>query len=77
MNHSRPRMMRVRQNFPPTPPLDLRATLREGFAGLQSRVQPGARIAVGVGSRGITNLPAIIQAVLDQLKDAILRRIKR
>jgi hypothetical protein len=37
---------------------------------LQSRIRPGARIAVGVGSRGITNLPAIIRAVVDQLKDA-------
>src|SRR6185503_18502715 len=30
----------------------------------------GARIAVGVGSRGITNLPRIVAAVLDNLKAA-------
>jgi len=35
---------------------------------LLGRVQPGARIAVGVGSRGITNLPAIVAGVLDQVR---------
>ncbi len=34
------------------------------------RIQSGARIAVGVGSRGITNLPAIVAGVLDQLRAA-------
>jgi hypothetical protein len=65
-----PRILRVRQNFLPTPPLDIRETLAAEFARLRPRVQPGARIAVGVGSRGITNLAAIVAAVLDLLRIA-------
>lgn len=65
-----PRFLRIRQNFPPTTPLDLRVTLTSEFKSLLARVQPGARIAVGVGSRGITNLPAIVAGVLDQLRSA-------
>ena len=60
----------MRQNFPPTPPLNIRATLDAGFADLRGRISPGARIAVGVGSRGITNLAAIVTAVLDLLRAA-------
>jgi hypothetical protein len=65
-----PRLLRVRQNFSPTPPLDIRVTLDAGFAGLRNRISPGARVAVGVGSRGITNLAAIVTAVLDLLRAA-------
>ena len=65
-----PRILRVRQNFPPTPPLDIRATLAAEFARLLPRIRPGARIAVGVGSRGITHLAAMVEAVLDLLRVA-------
>lgn len=62
--------MRVRQNFPQPPPLDIRATLAAEFAKVRPRIKPCARIAVGVGSRGITNLPAIVGAVLENLRSA-------
>ncbi len=65
-----PRMLAVRQKFPAAPPLDLRAVLRQEFAHLQPRLKPGARIAVGVGSRGIDNLQAIVATVLELLKAA-------
>jgi len=65
-----PRILRVRQNFPAPPPLDILATLAAEFARLLPRVQPGACIAVGVGSRGITNLAAIVAGVLDLLRAA-------
>jgi hypothetical protein len=65
-----PRVLRVRQNFPPTLPLDLRTTLAAEFAKLRPRILPGARIAVGVGSRGITHLAEIVAAVLAQLQAA-------
>src|SRR5438046_1375750 len=65
-----PRVLRVRQNFPPSPPLDIGATLEVEFAKLRPRIQAGARIAVGVGSRGITNLAAIVTTVLDLLRGA-------
>jgi hypothetical protein len=65
-----PRVLRVRQNFALLPPLDIRTTLEAEFAQLRPRLQPGARIAVGVGSRGIANLAAIVTAVLDQVRGA-------
>ncbi len=65
-----PRLLRIRQNFAPTPSLDLRATLAAEFGKLRGRIPPGARIAVGVGSRGITHLAEIVAAVLDQLRAA-------
>jgi len=63
-------MFGVRQNFPRTPPLDLRAVINKEFAKVRSRIKPGTRIAVGVGSRGISHLVEIITAVLDQLRGA-------
>ncbi len=65
-----PKLLRVRQNFPRPAPLDLRATLTAEFAKLRSRIKPGARIAVGVGSRGITNLKPIVAEVLALLRAA-------
>ncbi len=65
-----PRFIRVRQNFARPAPLDLRATLTTEFEKLRPRVKPGARIAVGVGSRGITNLKPIVAEVLALLRAA-------
>ena len=67
MSHPLPKMFRVRQNFPTLPPLNLRATLDAEFGKVRPRLKPGARIAVAVGSRGITHLSAIVTAILDQL----------
>jgi len=61
-------MFVVRQKFPRLPPLDIRATVRTQFGKIQ--LKPGARIAVAVGSRGISNLHTIVGAVLDVLKTA-------
>lgn len=63
-------MLRVQQNYPKPAPLDIPAVLRPQFEALRSRIKPGARIAVGVGSRGITNLKEIIAAILAILKAA-------
>jgi hypothetical protein len=68
MNPSFPRMFRVRQNFPARAPLDLRASILEQFGRL--RIKPGTRVAVGVGSRGIANLAAIVGLVLEQIRAA-------
>ena len=65
-----PLMLAVRQNFPKSAPLDIRATLRAEFAQIAGRIQPGARIAVAVGSRGITNLQPIVASVVENLKAA-------
>src|SRR5256886_11843694 len=67
-----PRMFTVRQKFPPSPPLDIPATVQREFKSLNalSRIKSGAQIAVAVGSRGITNIKSIVRAVLDILKAA-------
>ncbi len=38
--------------------------------GFAARVPPGARIALGVGSRGIANIATIVRATVDYWKDA-------
>jgi hypothetical protein len=70
MSNPRLRMMRVRQNFPHPPALDIRTTLHAEFVKVRPRIKTGARIAVGVGSRGITNLAAIVGEVLENLRRA-------
>lgn len=65
-----PRLLPVRQKFPASTPLDIPAALRSEFAVVTKRVKPGARIAVAVGSRGITNLQGVVVGVLERLKAA-------
>lgn len=64
-----PKMLEVRQDFPPSRPLDLPSVLQQQFeeAGVSKKISPGMKIAVGVGSRGIANLQEIVRAVLEIL----------
>ena len=62
-----PRLLLVRQNFPDRSIREVRpAVLNElvdsPFGG---RTKPGARVAIGVGSRGISNIATITRAVVD------------
>ena len=65
-----PRMMRVRQVFEETPPVDIPAAVAAGMEVVRGDLKPGLRVAVAVGSRGIANLNDIVAAVIGQLKDA-------
>ena len=65
-----PQMIRVQQNYPAPATLDFDAVVTKEFAAVRSRIKPGARIAVAVGSRGISNLQAIIAAVIKNVKAA-------
>jgi hypothetical protein len=69
------RVFLVRQNFPDRSLKDIPGTvLRElATADFASRLAPGARIAIGVGSRGIANLATIVRAVVDYWKSAGMR----
>jgi hypothetical protein len=60
-------MIPVLQKFPRSPRLDLGQTLGRGFV---PNVKPGARIAVAVGSRGISNLSAVVAEVIRILRGA-------
>lgn len=60
------RLLLVRQDFPD---LGLADVQREAhhqleLSGFAARLQPGARVAIGVGSRGIANIAAIVQSVV-------------
>ena len=60
------RLLLVRQNFPDRRLADVRGEARRRLeqSGFAARVSPGARVAIGVGSRGIANLAAIVRGVV-------------
>jgi hypothetical protein len=63
-------MFSLRQDFPNATPFDLAAAVRRELAPVVASLRPGAKIAVGVGSRGITNLATIVRATLDMVRGA-------
>lgn len=67
-----PQVARVRQKFGrprvEDPEADLVAKLRS--SGVLSSVQEGANIAIGVGSRGISNQPRLIRTLVAELRRA-------
>jgi len=65
-----PRMLPVTQSFPDRSIKDIPGEVHRQLAqsGFDSRVSPGARIALGVGSRGITNIAAIVRSAVDYWK---------
>jgi hypothetical protein len=66
------RVLVVRQKFPRRALEDVAGAVRETLAqsGLAAALRPGARIAIGVGSRGVSNTAAIVRAVAGFWKDA-------
>jgi hypothetical protein len=61
------RMLMVRQNFPGRGIPDVASAVQAELAasGFADRLSPGSRIAIGVGSRGIANIPLIVRCVVD------------
>src|SRR6478672_11583431 len=72
---SLPRLLVVRQKFIDRRIPDLAAEGRRQLAesGFQARLKPGARIAIGVGSRGIHNIATIVRNAVQFWKDAGMR----
>ena len=65
-----PRMYRVRQLFDTTKIEDVAGTVRkEVLAFPEIDKVKGKTVAVGVGSRGIANLPVIVKTLIDCLKE--------
>ena len=62
-----PRLLMVRQKFPDRALRDIPGEVRGQLAGsgFAARLKPGARVAIGVGSRGIHNLATIVRAAVD------------
>ncbi|GIP36649.1 lactate racemase domain-containing protein [Paenibacillus sp. J2TS4] len=65
-----PEMVRIRQRFDAAAIADLPSHIRQQLRtpGTLNRIQPGQRVAVAVGSRGIQNLALIVRTTMDQLK---------
>jgi len=70
-----PRLLLVRQNFPDRAIRDIAAEVRKQLsaAGFAGRLKPNARVAIGVGSRGINNLAQVVWNVVQYWKDAGMR----
>ena len=66
-----PRLLLVRQNFPDRHIADIPAEVTRQLAasGLGTRLGRGARLAIGVGSRGIRNLDSVVASVVRFWKD--------
>ncbi|MBL8233516.1 MAG: hypothetical protein JNL98_33780 [Bryobacterales bacterium] len=64
------RLLRVKQNFPDRRIADVAGEVAKQLSAspFASRVEPGGRVAIGVGSRGITNLATIVRSVVDYFK---------
>jgi hypothetical protein len=60
-------MLLVRQKFPDRALADVPGEVARELerAGFADRVKPGARVAIGVGSRGIANIGAIVRATTE------------
>jgi hypothetical protein len=68
-NISLPKMVRVRQKFSVCEVDDIAGTVRAELrrANIASRIKSGARIAVGVGSRGVAEIPLIVKITIEEL----------
>src|SRR5947209_5578409 len=63
-----PRMITVGQEFPPSPKLDIETIVQSELKRTIPKVNKGAKVAVAAGSRGISNLQAIVGAAIRWLK---------
>jgi hypothetical protein len=70
-----PRLLVVRQKLPDRRIPDLAAEVHKQLAAgkFASRLKPGARVAIGVGSRGIHNIATIVRNVVAYWKDQGMR----
>ena len=62
-----PRIVRVKQTFPDRSLRDVAGSVLAELKAspFASRVRPGGRVAIGVGSRGITNIALIAKSVVE------------
>ena len=72
MRNNFPKMVRIRQSYPRSERLNFPTLLRHKFAnsGVYTFIKPGMKIAVGIGSRGISNIREIVKATLNVLTEA-------
>ncbi len=65
-----PRMVKIRQTFPSPEVTDLVETIKAQFCNpqIKTKVKPGMKIAVAVGSRGVARIADIAELVVAELK---------
>ncbi|MCU1273787.1 MAG: hypothetical protein JWO48_1218 [Bryobacterales bacterium] len=65
-----PRLLLVNQKFPDRSIRDIPSAVSRELTGspFAARLRPGARVAIGVGSRGITNIATIVRSVVEFYK---------
>ncbi len=66
-----PRLVIARQKFPDRRIPDVAAEVKKQLAGsnFAGKLKPGARVAIGVGSRGIHNIATIVRSVVQYWKE--------
>ena len=66
-----PEMIRVKQSFDDTALQDVPGKMDEQLhqEKIRSQIRPGMRIAIGAGSRGISNYSVIIKKIVDFVKE--------
>src|SRR5262245_13228842 len=66
-----PQVVPIKQIQPQPAVKDVAGEVRRQWrdSSLPRRLKPGARVAVGVGSRGIANIFTIVKATIDTLKE--------
>jgi hypothetical protein len=66
-----PRLLVIRQKFPDRRIVDVAGAVRAQLAagGFAARLKPGARVAIGVGSRGIHNIATIVHSAVQYWKE--------
>ena len=67
-----PRFVKVRQIFPHPPEVDVASVIRNQIKekNLLNSLRRGARIAIAVGSRGISNLPLAVKTLGEEVRAA-------
>ncbi|MEJ7632228.1 MAG: lactate racemase domain-containing protein [Rubrobacteraceae bacterium] len=67
-----PRIVEVKQDFPRPRVEDIEAALKEqcGRDEIKSRIEPGMKVAITAGSRGVSNIVPILRSLVGILKDA-------
>lgn len=67
-----PRMRMVRQRFDTSPAVDVLAEVDREWSRIKDSLDlsPGSEVAIGVGSRGISNLSVVVRTVASKLREA-------
>ncbi|MHC4124628.1 MAG: nickel pincer cofactor-dependent isomerase, group 22 [Planctomycetota bacterium] len=63
------KLTKVRQHFKRRPIENIEAALLSELENVKSAINPGAKIAIAVGSRGITNISDIVRITVDFIKE--------